>query len=49
MWAKVYAVEVEVEAKSMDDVSMENLVLPAGQHSTVRPIPLPRCRLNEVK
>lgn len=39
VWVKVYAVEVEVEW--MDDLSMENPILSARQHSLVRPIPLP--------
>lgn len=40
VWAKVYAMEVKVEVEWVDDVSMENLVLSAGPHSTVRLVPL---------
>jgi len=48
VWAKVYKVEVEVRVEWMDDVSMENPVLSAEQHSAVRHVLLPHRCLKEV-
>ena len=49
VWAKVYVVEVEVEAEWMDDVFMENPTLSTGQHFAVKPAPLLCRRLKEVR
>ena len=44
VWAKVYDVEVEVEVEWMADVSVENPVLLAEQHSATKLVPPPhRC------
>ena len=48
VWAKVYAVEVEVEVEWMDDVFMENPALSAREHFVVKPAPLLHRRLKEV-
>ena len=49
LWAKVYAVEVEVEAEWMDDVFTENTALSTRQHSAVGPVLFPHHRLKEVQ
>lgn len=49
VWAKLYALEVEVEVEWMDDISMENSVLSAQQCSMVKPVPPQHRRLKEVQ
>jgi len=47
--AKVYIMEMKVEVEWMDYVSMENLVLSAGQLFVARHVPFPRCCSKEVQ
>jgi len=49
VWAKVYAAELEVEVKWMDDVFTENPVLSTGQYFMVKLAPLLHRRLKEVR